>query len=516
MAGYPLFVRRDVDGLFGLMVDNLANLMVIAALMSGLLGMPAWVVYGRVLPGAGLSLLIGNLYYAWQAGRLAKREGRSDVTALPYGINTPTVFAFILMVMLPVYRATGDWRLAWHVGLAACFLNGVIELAGAFLGEHIRRITPGPALLATLAGIAIAFISLGPTLEVFRHPVIGLLPLGIIMAAYFGGMKFPLRLPAGLVAIALGSLVAWSRGAMDAGAIRPAVESLGAFAPHLTALGVIEGIRSLGPYVALVAPLAIANALGTLQNVESAAQAGDRYPTRSTMVVDGIGTLAGSMFGSCFPTSVYIGHPGWKGLGARRGYSAANGVVMVLLCSTGLVGLTLAVIPKEAALPILLWVGLIIAAQAFQAFPRRYAPAIAAGFVPHVAAWGLTYVRGALQAAGTTPDAVGAEALAGAGVEYQGLVTLAGGSLLSAMILTAIMCHLIDRRFRHAAVWAALAAACSLVGLIHSEVIAWGAAKYCAVGYLMMTAFFGIMSIGRVEAAPEDGAELAPAQADVA
>lgn len=513
MRSYPWFVRRDVDGLFGLMIDNLINLMVIAHLMTTLLRMPSWVVYGRILPGAGLSLLIGNIYYAWQAGRLARREGRTDVTALPYGINTPTVYAFIFLIMLPVQRATGDWRLAWHVGLAACFINGLIELAGAFFGEGIRRITPSPALLATLAGIAIAFISLSPTLEVFRHPIVGLLPMAIIMASYFGRMRFPLRLPGGLVAIVLGAIVAWSIRAMDPAAIRPAVESLGAFLPHITAGGVVAGLKALAPYVAVIAPLAVANALGTMQNVESAARAGDAYPTRSTMVIDAVGTLSASLFGSCFPTSVYIGHPGWKALGARRGYSAANGVVMMLLCSTGLIGLVLALIPKEAGLPILLWVGLIIAAQAFQSFPPRYAPAVAAGFIPHIAAWGLTYVRGALSAAGTTPEAVGANALVAAGVEYDGLVALAGGALLSAMMLTAIMCHLIDRRFAHAALWSLGASACSFVGLIHAETVRLAAAPGPAIGYLMMAAFFGIMSLGRVEAIPDE-MEPAPASAE--
>ncbi|MDP6620352.1 MAG: NCS2 family permease, partial [Nitrospinota bacterium] len=112
----PYFVRGDLDGFFGLLIDNLVNLMLIVSLCTGLLGMPAALVFGRILPGAAVSILLGNVFYAWQARRLARRLGRDDLTALPYGINTVTLFAFIFFVMLPVYRASGDPDLAWRVG----------------------------------------------------------------------------------------------------------------------------------------------------------------------------------------------------------------------------------------------------------------------------------------------------------------------------------------------------------------------------------------------------------------
>jgi len=62
-------------------------------------------VVNRILPGAALSILAGNLFYAWQARRLMARTGRDDVTAIPYGINTVSLIAFALMVMAPGYTA---------------------------------------------------------------------------------------------------------------------------------------------------------------------------------------------------------------------------------------------------------------------------------------------------------------------------------------------------------------------------------------------------------------------------
>ncbi len=51
-------------------------------------------------------------------------------------------------------------------------------------------------------------------------------------------------------------------------------------------------------YLSTTIPTAISIAVGTLQCVESARRAGDFYPTREAMFVDGIGTLIASLFGS--------------------------------------------------------------------------------------------------------------------------------------------------------------------------------------------------------------------------
>ena len=123
-ATYPIFVKRDLDGFFGLFLDNLVQLLLIVALCGGLCGMSGELIFGRILPGAAVSLLIGNLFYAWQAHRLARRENRGDVCALPYGINTPSLLVYVFFVIAPVYRNTQDavlacnwgWSLVWAAG----------------------------------------------------------------------------------------------------------------------------------------------------------------------------------------------------------------------------------------------------------------------------------------------------------------------------------------------------------------------------------------------------------------
>src|SRR5437764_2690073 len=184
-----LFVRGDLDGFFALALDNLVQLLLIDALCRNVLGFPDELLYGRVLPGVAVSLLVGNLFYAWQAHRLAARTGRTDVTALPYGINTPSVFAYVFLVMLPVKITTGDPYAAWRMGLVACLGSGLIEFLGAFVAEPIRRMTPRAALLSTLAGIALGFISGVFLFRTFAHPIVGLTTFGIVLLVYFGRVR---------------------------------------------------------------------------------------------------------------------------------------------------------------------------------------------------------------------------------------------------------------------------------------------------------------------------------------
>src|SRR5882724_8129844 len=114
------FVRGDIDGFFGLALDNLVQLLLVDALCRFVLGFPPELVYGRVLPGAAISILDGNLFYAYQARKLAERTGRTDICALPYGINTVSLIAHVFLVMLPAKAlataagAPDPARIAWQ------------------------------------------------------------------------------------------------------------------------------------------------------------------------------------------------------------------------------------------------------------------------------------------------------------------------------------------------------------------------------------------------------------------
>lgn len=467
------FVRGDLDGFFGLFVDNLLQLMLIAVLGQVVCGFPQELLAERILPGAGLSILFGNLFYAWQARRLMQQTGRDDVTALPYGINTVSLFAFVFLVMGPVYQDTRDARLAWQVGLFATLINALMEIAGAFCADWFRRHTPRAALLSTLAGIALTFIAMGFVFRLFAAPLLGIVPMVLILAAYGSRLRPPFGLPGGLAAIVMGTALAWLLRLLGWHGFEPPSEpSVFGFHPPLPVPGDALALL-LSPtgwsYFAVILPMGLFNVLGSLQNLESAEAAGDRYETRSSLLANGFGSLVAAWFGSAFPTTIYIGHPGWKALGARAGYSSLNGVVIALLCMCGGYAWLLQVVPLETALGILLWIGIIITAQAFQTVPRSHALAVSIGLVPALASWGLLLVETALRAGGSS--LYQAAPKFGQDLYIYGLISLSQGFMFTSMIFAAVLVFIIERAFLKAALWTATAALFAWFGLIHAYVL---------------------------------------------
>jgi AGZA family xanthine/uracil permease-like MFS transporter len=493
----PWFVRKDLDGFFALMIDNLIQLVLIVSLCRELIRLPDSYIFGRILPGAALSILVGNVFYAWQARRLARQTGRDDITALPYGINTVSLFAYIFFIMLPVYQESKDPIWAWKVGLVACFFSGVMEMLGAFVAESVRRVTPRAALLSALSGIAITFISMDFTFRIFAQPLLALVPMAVIFIAYFSHQKLPLGLPGGMVAVVIGTVLGWLMGSIKGGAATTSVS----FSPPIFAgpplWEALTHPASLN-YFSVILPMGIFNVVGSLQNIESAEAAGDRFPTFPSLMANGIGSVVAALYGSVLPTTIYIGHPGWKRLGARSGYSVLNGVFIGFLCLTGTIQLVLNFIPLEAGIGILLYIGLIIVAQSFQETPKEHAPAVALGIVPALAAWGLSMVESGLRAAGKSLHAVGLAPF-GQSPAMHGMISLQQGFIFTSMILAAMGVALIERRFERAGLWSLAAAGLSAVGVIHAYDLApagvanrFGllAAPEFVAAYLMLTVLF--------------------------
>jgi AGZA family xanthine/uracil permease-like MFS transporter len=372
--------------------------------------------------------------------------------------------------MGPVYRETGNWHLAWQVGLFATLISGVMEIAGAFVGDWMRKHTPRAALLSALAGIAITFIAMGFILQIFASPMIAILPMMLILISYASRVKWPLSLPGGFLAVIIGVSLAWimrylgwitfatPQDAYTFGFYSPQFMPGDALALMLSPLG--------WKYMAIILPMGLFNVIGSLQNLESAEAAGDRYETKPSLLTNGIGTIAAGFFGSPFPTTIYIGHPGWKAMGARGGYSILNGLVITCLCLFGGLTLVLKVIPIECTLGILLWIAIIITAQSFQEIPKSHALAVALGLIPAFAAWVLLQIETSLRVAGTSLFAMWEKF--GGDLYIKGVVSLSQGFIMTSMVLSAAVVFMIDRNFLKAAYWMFAGAALSAVGLIHA------------------------------------------------
>lgn len=459
----------DWNAFFGLALDNLSLFVILSGLLIGVFGFPSDLVLRVMVPGTALGVLVGDLAYTWLAVRLMRRTGRSDVTAMPFGIDTPSLFGVVFGVLGPAMILTRDPVLAWKIGMGVTVAMGVIKLALSFAGDWVRRVVPRAALLGSIAGVAVLLIAFLPALRIFADPLVGVVSLTVLLAALVGGVRMPWGLPGALAAVLAGSAIFWGRWALaaatGAAASHPA-PAVGALAlalpwPTLVWVGALDATL---PYLPLALPFALATVVGGIDNTESAIVAGDQYRTRDILLTEAIATILAGCCGGVVQNTPYIGHPAYKAMGARAGYTFATGLVIGVGAAVGIVAALVQLLPDAAVAPILVFVGLQITAQAFLAPPARHAPAVVLAFLPAVAA--LVLIQGKLLLGGVGKSAAD---LAGEGrLVWGALLVLGNGFILSALLWGAAMVAIIERRLRVAGAVLALAAAATLFGVIHS------------------------------------------------
>ncbi|HUJ80166.1 MAG TPA: MFS transporter [Nitrospiria bacterium] len=455
----------DVNAFFGLMVDNMTQLVILAAILTGVFGMPREVILHRMIPGSAVSVLAGDLITVWLALRLARRTGRTDVTAMPLGIDTPSLFAFAFGIIGPAYLATKDATLTWQIAMAVVLLAGLLKIAASFIGPAARHLLPRAALLGPIAAVAIIFIAFFPSMKIIETPIVGLLSLAVIFIAFIGKIRLPGNVPAALAAVALGTGLYYLLMAVGL-ALPPsphAEDGLRAVLP-LPSLGFLAGLPHVSPYLALALPFALVVVVGGIDVTESAAVAGDDYDTRSILLTDGIATCLGGLCGGVVQTTPYIGHPAYKQMGGGAGYTLATALFIGLGGWFGYLGWLVDHLPEAAVAPIMIFIGVEIFAQAFHATPAAHYEAVAWGLVPVLANLVLLQSNALLGGVGKTAADLTGEAAGG----YQALVLLGNGFIITSLLWAAALSKIIDHQLRAAAGYMTVAAVASLVGLIHS------------------------------------------------
>jgi AGZA family xanthine/uracil permease-like MFS transporter len=342
-------------------------------------------------------------------------------------------------------------------------------------------------------------------------PWIAFVSLTLVLVGWTANIRLPGNIPAGLAAVIVGTALGWITGVMKAPDVTASLVQIGVHPPFPSG-DVIVGFASIASLLVTAIPLGVYNFTEGMNNVESAAAAGDNYNLRHILLADGIGAVVGSFLGSPFPPAVYIGHPGWKAVGGRIGYSLATGVCVALVCWLGLTALLLAIIPLVAILPILLYIGLVIGAQAFQVSPAKHAPAIVLALLPNIANWAQGQVDTALSVANVneSPDLLGKLSDTGA-IIYHGMARFGGGATLAGLMLGAIAVFIIDRNFRGATIFAIAAAILSFFGLIHGTQIGIAVNLDIVVGYLLMSGITGYLWFTRRAEVDEPVSEVVPA-----
>lgn len=488
----PLWRRGDWAAYFGLFSNNLTNLLTMLALLIGVVGLPSSMVIGRIAPAFGFAVMLASIFYVVFARQLAKKTGRTDVTALPSGPSAPSIFTVTFLVLMPIYTTTNDPEFALKVGLVWCFIEGLILFVGAFLGDMLRRAVPRTVLLSCLAGLGLMLLAMNPMLQAFQTPVVAFVVLALIFINWFGRQPMFKRIPTGLLLLIAGTALAWAFGLQSPEAITDGLAQAGFNPPTFHVTDFISGLGVAGPYLASAIPLALANYVFDLENIEGAHAAGDPYPTRRVMLANGGTSMVGALMGNPFPVTVYVGHTAYKEMGAGIGYTLFSGITMFVVGLFGLGAFLLAVIPMAAIAPILIYIGIVTANQVVRETPKLEVPVIFVALFPWVANWALTLTGNTLKAAGTTAGEVTSGALESAGVNYAGLFALGNGAPLASLLWGCIAIFAIRNQPLRAAIAAAVAGVLAIFGIIHQAVPVLGGERPSefAIGYGMVALLF--------------------------
>jgi adenine/guanine/hypoxanthine permease len=477
---YRWFTLGDINGFFGLMFDNVAVLSFLAGTLIVGFNFPAEIVYKHMFPGTTVGVLFGDLVYTWMAVRLARRTGRTDVTAMPLGLDTPSTIGMAVAVLGPAfvalkqegYSPENAALMTWYIGMATMVMIGALKVVMSFCGPWIRRVVPRAGLLGSLAGVGLALIGFIPLVEIFSLPVVGVLALGIILYALVARIPLPGNLPGVATAVIVGTSLYYLVSFLGSPEPIAAAPTLPLWQLH-TCLPIptLDFVQGMGPalkYLPIAVPFAILTVVGGINVTESAQVAGDDYSTRQVLLTEAWATLLGGICGGVAQSCPYIGHPAYKLMGSRAGYTLLTGIFIGLGGVFGYVSFLVELIPRAVLAPILVFIALEIVSQAVANSPARHLCAVVFATFPTLARL--------LAIQYETPEIVSPDTL-------QHLVTKAGhtlpevlvtialgnGFILTGMLWGALLAEMIDRRLRVCALYLAALAVLTFFGVIHSS-----------------------------------------------
>jgi AGZA family xanthine/uracil permease-like MFS transporter len=359
--------------------------------------------------------------------------------------------------------------MTWYVGMATMVYMGIIKLVFSFLGNWVQRLVPQAGLLGSLAGVGLGLIGMTALFDVFAIPLVGLIALGLIFYAVVARIRLPGKVPGVLASVLVGTVLYYCLA--PSGMVGGTYAAPPSFQIHVScpmpSFAFIKGLSMALRYLPLSIPFALLTIVGGINTTASARAAGDDYNTRNILLVEAIATLVAGMCGGVAQSTPYIGHPAYKNMGSRAGYTLMTGLVVGLGGMLGLASFFVELIPRAVLAPILVFVALDIIIQSFHQVPRAHAPAVAFSFFPTIAR--LLGIK--LSDPTLVPPAVFDKLMVAPGKtlpELQVILALGNGFIVTSMFWAAFLVELIDRRLRRASVYLLILAGLSFFGIIHS------------------------------------------------
>jgi adenine/guanine/hypoxanthine permease len=462
----------DLNAFFGLMLDNVTNLVLLWVILAGA-GFPSDVFFNRMVPGTALGVLVGDLLYSWMAFRLAKRTKNPTVTAMPLGLDTPSTIGVAVAVLVPCFVAAKMNGMAehdaamvtWKVGMATLLFMGVVKTGASFFGGWVQKIVPQAGLLGSLAGVGVTLLGFLPFKHVYHTPVIGLVALGLLLYTIVAKLRLPGKLPGAFAAVLAGTLLYYLMGYTDLlGVAFKTPEATLHIAFPMPTLSWLEQAGEALRYLPFAVPFGLLTIVGGINVTESARCAGDDFRTRDVLLVEAGATIVAGLCGGVVQSTPYIGHPAYKAMGGRAAYTIACGLFVGLGGILGYISWIVEAIPPAAVAPILIFVGIEIMGQAYTVCPKKHYPAIFIALLPvvgelvRIALVTVMFDKG-MQGFPTGEDALSL---------FHVSLLLGHGFIITSMLWAAALAKLIDHKVHVAAAYFGVMALLTFFGFIHS------------------------------------------------
>jgi AGZA family xanthine/uracil permease-like MFS transporter len=492
---YEWATAGDVNAFFGLMLDNVANLLLIVSLLAGVFAFPTDVALRNMIPGTAIGVLVGDLLFFWLAFRLAKQTGRNSITAMPLGLDTPSALGMVFFVLGPAFKDACDPQKGgmsihdaaihtWHIGICSIFISGLFKLVCAFGSNWIRRAFPRAGLLGSLAAIALVLISFLPLLEILHSPIVGFVSLAVVLTTLVARIELPFKLPGAVGSLLIGGVMYYALKWAESSGVLPSTLALpseplpidprqGLLPTEWMAVFTFQWIgawRDALHYLPIVIPFALATVVGGIDCTESAAAVGDEFDTGQVIGVEAFATLVAALCGGVVQTTPYIGHPAYKAMGGRAAYVLATALFIGSAGVLGYFGYLYVIIPKVTVYPILVFIGLEISAQSFHATPQRHYPAVVLACVPALAQLALIFVDKVFGDPVMFEKGVSIAALKGEALvaELTTLRMMANGFIVTSLLWASALAAIIDRRLWRAGSLFVLCSVLTMFGIMHS------------------------------------------------
>jgi adenine/guanine/hypoxanthine permease len=454
----------ETTAFLALFLDNLGVLVFMSSILMFTFNYPAEIILTRMIPGTAIGVFFGDLVYTYLAIRLRKKTGRSDVTAMPLGLDTPSTIGLTFAVLGPAYIATKNAELTWHIGMATLLMIGIVKIITSFFGGWLQRIIPTAGLLGSLAGIGLMLLGFLPLLEIFNEIIVGMVALGIIFAVLVGRMQLPGRIPGVLIALLLGTAIHFFLGYNGYIPEFKAPTFTVSLCLPVFSIDFLKSLPQSIHYLPIAIPFGILTIIGGINNTESARLAGDDYRTRDILLTEAFTSLIAAFFGGVAQTTPYIGHPAYKKMGATYWYTLWTGLLIGVGSVIGILSLFVGLVPRAVLAPIFIFIGLEIVHQAYRESPPAHSPAVSLSVMPVIASLVIIILSQFLSAMAITPDMLPVRLQ----IMYQSLTVLSNGFILTALLWGSMMAYLIDRRPVLAAWCAFICALLTLFGIVHS------------------------------------------------